>query len=68
MNVDQLPARERPEFKIVCSDCGGLSIKVADPANCPVTTLVECRRCGAVRGTVGALQDLARRSADLFEF
>jgi hypothetical protein len=68
MNVDHLLACERSEFKIVCSDCGSLSIKVTDPANSPVTTLIECGRCSAVRGTVGSLQELARRGVDLFEF
>jgi hypothetical protein len=55
-------------FKIVCEDCGSLSIKVADPANSPAATLVQCGRCSAVRGTVGDLHDLARRGTDLFEF
>jgi hypothetical protein len=68
MNIDHLLARERSEFKIVCSDCGNLSIRITDPANSPVTTLIECARCSAVRGTVGSLQELARRGVDLFEF
>jgi hypothetical protein len=42
-------------FKIVCGDCGSLSIKVADPANSPAGTLVQCGRCGAIRGTLGGL-------------
>jgi len=59
---------ERSRFKIVCADCGSLSIKVEDPANQPVTTLVLCSGCGAVRGTLGDLQDLARLATDSFEF
>jgi hypothetical protein len=55
-------------FKIVCEDCGSLSIKVADPAYSPAATLVQCGRCNAVRRTVGDLHDLARRGTDLFEF
>jgi hypothetical protein len=55
-------------FKIVCEQCGGLSIKIADPANSPAATLVQCGRCDAVRGTVGDLHDLARRGTELFEF
>jgi hypothetical protein len=55
-------------FKIVCEQCGSLSIKIADPANSPAATLVQCGRCDAVRGTVGDLHDLARRGTELFEF
>jgi hypothetical protein len=55
-------------FKIVCEDCGSLSIKVADPAHSPAATLVQCGRCGGVRGTLGDLHDLARRGTELFEF
>jgi hypothetical protein len=59
---------ERSHFKIVCEDCGSLSIKVADPANSPDTTVVQCGRCGAVRGTLADLHVLARSSHDIFEF
>ena len=55
-------------FKIVCDDCGSLSIKVADPANSPASTLVHCGRCSAIRGTLDGLHDLARRGTELFEF
>ena len=53
---------------IVCDQCGGLSIKMADPTTSPASALVQCRRCDAVRGTLGDLHDLARRSTDVFEF
>ena len=68
MKVDHFPTREQSGFKIVCNKCGSLSIKVADPANAPDTALVQCGRCSAVRGTLGDLDDLARRGTDLFEF
>jgi len=55
-------------FKIVCTDCGSLSIKLTDPANASDDSIVECRRCSAVRGTMADLHVLARRSRDLFEF
>jgi hypothetical protein len=55
-------------FRIVCDCCGGLSIKMADPTTSPATALVQCRRCDAVRGTLGELHDLARRGTDVFEF
>jgi hypothetical protein len=59
---------ERSPFKIVCEECGSLSIKIIDPTNLPETAQVQCGRCGAVRGTLGDLHALARRGADLFEF
>jgi hypothetical protein len=58
----------RPGFKTVCQECGSLSIKVADPVNAPGATPVQCGRCGAVRGTLAELHDLARRADDVFEF
>ncbi len=63
-----LAIKEVSRFKIVCEGCGSLSIKVADPANAPACTLVRCGRCNAVRGTLGELQDMARRGTDSFEF
>jgi hypothetical protein len=55
-------------FKIVCTDCGSLSIKATDPANTSTDTIIECRQCNAVRGTIADLQVLARRGRDQFEF
>ncbi len=69
MRVEHFPIpRERSGFKIVCNDCGSLSIKVADPVNAPGTTPVQCGRCGTIRGTLADLHDLALRSIDVFEF
>jgi hypothetical protein len=68
MNLAQHVAGERAGFRIVCDCCGGLSIKMPDPTTSPTTALVQCRRCDAVRGTLGDLQDLARRGTDVFEF
>ena len=66
MNLQQQTAPTG--FKIVCTDCGGLSIKATDPANASTDAVIECRRCSAVRGTMADLQVLARRGRDLFEF
>ena len=55
-------------FKIICTDCGSLAIKVTDPAHASDDTIIACRRCNAVRGTVADLHVLARRGRDLFEF
>jgi hypothetical protein len=68
MNLAQHATSERAGFMIVCDQCGGLSIKMADPTTLPATALVQCRRCDAVRGTLGELRDLARRGADVYEF
>jgi ribosomal protein S27E len=69
MRVEHSPTpRERSGFKIVCNDCGSLTIKVADPVNAPGATPVQCGRCGAIRGTLADLHDLALRSRDIFEF
>jgi len=59
---------ERSGSKVVCSDCGSLSIKVADPVTAAGTTLVDSGHCNAVRGTLSDLHNLARRGTDLFEF
>jgi hypothetical protein len=70
MGVGMASIENTPEqrFKIVCEDCGSLSIKVVGPANSPAATLVQCGRCNTVRGTVGDQHDLARRGTELFEF
>ena len=68
MNLEQHQRGERPGLKIVCEECGSLSIKVVDPATAPGTTSIQCGRCNAVRGTLADLHDLARRGTDLFEF
>jgi len=68
MNLAQESIRERSGFKVVCLDCGSLSIKAADLGNAPGETPIECGRCKAVRGTLADLQMLARRGGDMFEF
>ncbi|WP_229175592.1 hypothetical protein [Bradyrhizobium ivorense] len=45
-----------------------MSIKATDPAHPSDDTIIECRRCSAVRGTMADLHVLAQRSSDLFEF
>jgi hypothetical protein len=59
---------EQSGFKIVCTNCGGLSIMLADPVDSPGGTHVLCRRCGAVRGSLAELHALARSGRDSFEF
>jgi hypothetical protein len=66
--IEDTATQQRSRFKVVCEDCGGLSIKVEDPANSPATVLVRCGRCNAVRGTLAELHEMARQSTDSFEF
>jgi len=47
------------EFQMVCGDCGSLAIKIENPVRAPRETIVFCGDCGASRGTLGALRDLA---------
>jgi hypothetical protein len=49
------------EFQMVCGDCGGLAIKIENPISASRETIVCCGDCGASRGTMGALRDLAVR-------
>jgi len=46
-------------FQIVCNGCGCLAIRIEDPVNASREAKVYCGDCGASRGTMGALRDLA---------
>lgn len=46
-------------FQIVCTNCNCLSIKIEAPVKSSRESIVYCGDCGAARGTVGALRDLA---------
>jgi hypothetical protein len=50
------------EFQMVCCDCGSPAIKIEDPVSASRETIVHCGECGASRGTIGALRDLAARA------
>jgi hypothetical protein len=47
------------EFQMVCFDCGSLKIKIENPEAASRDAIVYCGHCGASRGTIGALRDLA---------
>jgi hypothetical protein len=49
------------EFQMVCGNCGSLTIKIEHPEGASRETVVYCGHCGASRGTMGALRDLADR-------
>jgi hypothetical protein len=68
MQLEQPYSREQTGLRIICEACGNLSIKPIEPAVTPDLAMIHCRRCNAVRGTLADLHELARRSADVFEF
>jgi hypothetical protein len=68
MDLAQDEPGEDVGFQVVCGCCGSLSIRMTDPLKSTASTLVQCRGCNAVRGTLGELQDLARSATDVFEF
>ena len=47
------------EFQLVCGGCGSLAIKIENPVSASRKAVVHCGECGASRGTLGALGDLA---------
>jgi hypothetical protein len=47
------------EFRLVCDDCGSLTIKIENPEGASREAIVYCGRCGASRGSLGGLRDLA---------
>ena len=49
------------DFQMVCGDCGSLEIKIENPESASRDAIVCCGHCGASRGTIGALRDLAAR-------
>jgi hypothetical protein len=49
------------DFQMVCDDCGSLAIRIENPENALREEIVHCGDCGAERGTMGALRDLASR-------
>jgi hypothetical protein len=49
------------DFRVVCDDCGSLTIKIESPERASRDAIVYCGGCGVSRGTVGALRDLAVR-------
>jgi hypothetical protein len=62
ISISESPSMNyKVEFQMVCGDCGSLAIKIENPASASRKTIVYCGECGASRGTVGALRDLAVR-------
>jgi hypothetical protein len=54
------------DFQMVCTNCGGLAIKIKNPERAPREAIIYCGDCGVSRGTIGALRDLAVRPDEYF--
>ena len=68
MQASQIPGRG-PEFRIVCINCDALGIAFDCAEDAPSSTRIRCRNCGAPRGTLGDLRNLAVSDRqDLFDF
>jgi len=67
MLTNPLPGR-KPDFRIVCINCDAVGIAFDCPENAPSWTQIRCRNCGAPRGTLADLRNLAASDrADLFD-
>jgi hypothetical protein len=49
----------RPLFQLICVNCGALGIVFDYTEDAPLSTSINCRDCGALRGTLGDLRNLA---------
>jgi hypothetical protein len=50
-----------PAFQLVCMNCDALGIVFDYAEGAPLSTPIKCRDCDALRGTLGALRNLALR-------
>jgi hypothetical protein len=48
-------------FQLICVKCDALGIVLDYREGAPLSTPIECRGCGGLRGTLGALRTLAER-------
>jgi hypothetical protein len=49
----------RPAFQLVCINCDALGIVLDYAEGAPLSTPIKCSYCGAPRGTLGDLRNLA---------
>jgi hypothetical protein len=54
---------DRPAFQLICIKCGALGIVLDYTEGAPLSTPIECRGCGGLRGTLGDLRTLAGRTS-----
>ncbi len=66
--VSLKPMKHVPHFEIVCRQCEALGVRSDYAEGAPSSTIIKCSVCDAPRGTLGALQSLAKSNRrDLFE-
>jgi hypothetical protein len=49
------------DYKLICEQCGSLTITLPVGAISSPRTLLHCGRCGAPRGTLQSLRDRSNR-------
>lgn len=49
------------DYKMICEQCGSLTITLPVEAISSSRTVLSCGRCGAPRGTLQALRDRSNR-------
>jgi hypothetical protein len=49
----------RPGFQLLCVNCDALAIVLDCAEGAPSSAEIKCRDCGALRGTLGDLRNLA---------
>jgi hypothetical protein len=66
--IESQATTANPGFRIQCTSCDGLGITFDCTENAPSSTQINCRHCGAPRGTLGSLREMAKTSRnDLFD-
>ena len=50
----------RPTFQLVCVNCDAVGVVLDYAEGAPSFTQIRCSDCGAPRGTLGDLRDLAQ--------
>lgn len=56
------------QYQAICESCSSIGIHFESGEGAPASMQISCRRCGAPRGTLGALRQLALAgSKELFE-
>lgn len=62
------PVEGEPRFEVVCRNCAALGIRPDFGEGAPSSTIIKCSVCSSPRGTLGALQSLAKSNRrDVFE-
>jgi len=50
----------RPGFQLVCANCDALAVVLDYAEGAPLSTPINCRYCGALRGTLGVAGSINR--------